>query len=128
MQKINEITGKHKEASFLGVVQGIQQISEFKRSDGTNGKVRRLRLRDETGQITVVFWNEKVDQLGGVKKGDYLQLLNARVKKQLDGRIELHADNRTRIDTCIEAPPYLAQPSAFSTQIVKVQEAKAEHA
>jgi len=124
MQKIKKITEKHKEASVLGVVQSVHPVSEFKRSDGTGGKVRRLRLRDETGQITVVFWNEKVDQLGGVKKGDYLQLLNTRVKEQLDGRIELHADNRTQIDTVTEAPPYLEQLPAFPTQIVKVQELK----
>ncbi len=124
MQKIKEITGKHKEANVLGVVQSVHPISEFTRSGGTGGKVRRLRLRDETRQITVVFWNEKVDQLGGVKKGDYLQLLNARVKEQLDGRIELHADNRTQIDTIIESPPSIEPAPTLPPRITKVQELK----
>ena len=124
MQKIREITAKYKEASVLGVVQSVHQISEFKRPDGTGGKVRRLQLRDETGHITVVFWNEKVDQLGEVKKGDYLQLLNTKVKVQLNGRIELHAGNRAQIETLVEVPPYLESPPALPTQITKVQELK----
>ena len=121
-QKIKEITGKHKEAIVLGAVQSVHPVSEFKRSDGTCGKVRRLQLRDETGQITVVFWNEKVDQLGEVKKGDYLQLLNTRVKEQLGGRIELHAEKRTQIETLTEVPPHLKPPLDLPTQTTKVQE------
>ncbi|NIQ06237.1 MAG: hypothetical protein GWO20_11105, partial [Candidatus Korarchaeota archaeon] len=124
MQKIKEITGKHKEARVLGVVQSVRPVSEFKRSDGTDGKVRRLQLRDETGQITVVFWNEKVDQLGNVKKGDYLQLMNARVKEQLNGRIELHAGKRAQIETLTEPPPDLELSPALSTPITKIQELK----
>ena len=125
MQKIKEITTKYKEVSVLGVVQSVHPISEFKRSDGTSGKVRRLQLRDETGQITVVFWNEKVDQLGEVKKGDYLQLLNTKVKEQPYGRIELHAENRAQIETLIEVPPYFEPPSALPTHTAKVKELNA---
>jgi len=124
IQKIKEITGKHKEANVLGIVQSVHPISDFKRSDGTDGRVRRLQLRDETGQITVVFWNDKVDQLGEVKKDDCLQLLNLRVKEQLDGRIELHAENRAQIQTLTKAPPYLELPLALPTQIRKVGELK----
>jgi replication factor A1 len=122
MQKIAEITGKHKEASVLGIVQSVDPMSEFERSDGTGGKVRRLHLRDETGQITVVFWNEKVDQLGEAKKDDYLQILNATVKEQLDGRIELHAGERAQIEALAEAPPSLKHD--FSAQLTKIQELK----
>jgi len=125
VQKVEEITGKQKEVSVLGFVQSIQPASEFKRKDGTGGKVRRLMLKDETGHIAAVFWNEKVDQLGEVKNGDYLQLLNAKVKEELDGRIELHTKNRTQIEILQEAPPYFQQPSAAPTQIKKIQELKA---
>jgi len=124
VKKIKEITRKNKEASVLGVVQSVRPVSEFKRSDGTGGKVRRLQLTDETGQITVVFWNKKVDQLGEVKKDDYLQLLNTRVKEQLDGRIELHVENRAQIETLTEVPPHLEQTPALPRQITKVQELK----
>jgi len=123
IQKIKEITGEHRKASVVGVVQTVQPLSEFKRSDGTSGKVRRLLLRDETGQITVVFWNAKVDQLGEVKKGECLQLLNARVKEKLDGQIELHAENRVQIKTLAEAP-FSIQLPPYEDVTVKIAEVK----
>jgi len=123
IQKIEEITGEHRKASVVGVVQSVQSVSEFKRSDGTSGKVRRLLLRDETGQITVVFWNANVDQLGEVKKGDCLQLLNARVKEKLDGQIELHAENRAQIKTLAEAP-FSIQLPPYEEVTMKIAEVK----
>lgn len=112
IQKIGEITRKHKKASVLGMVQNVYSASEFKRGDGTWGKVMRLDLRDDAGQITVVLWNEKVDELGSVKRGDHLQIINARVKERLDGRLELHVERATYIASPAEAPSTL--PTRFT--------------
>jgi len=96
--KIGSLTQKSKKASVLGVVYNVYPVSEFKRKDGSTGKVRRLRIRDETGEISLVFWNEKVDELGEVKLGDQLRIMNVRVKEQPDGRIELHVENTTQME------------------------------
>lgn len=98
IDKIGNLTQKSKKTSVLGAVYDVYPVSEFKRKDGSTGKVRRLRLRDETGEVFLVFWNEKVDELGEVKKEDKLRILNARVKTQSDGRIELHVENATQIE------------------------------
>jgi len=120
IQKIGKITGKHKKASVLGVVQNVYPASEFKRRDGTRGKVMRLDLRDDTGQITAVLWNEKVDELGDVKKGDHLQIMNSKVKERLDGRLELHVEKATYIKSPEEAglPPYREE----NTKIAEIKE------
>lgn len=102
MEKISAITGKHKKANVLGIVQRVRPVSEFERANGTCGKVRRLQLRDETGQITVVFWNQKVDDLGDVETGDCLQIMNARVKELAGGLVELHVENATQIEKVAE--------------------------
>lgn len=104
IEKIGEITGKRKKANVLGVVEHLYPTSEFKRKDGTLGKVMRLRLKDETGEITAVFWNEKVGELGEVKEGDYMQIMNARVKERLDGQLELHVEKATQIETLTKPP------------------------
>ena len=105
MEKISAITGKHKRTNVLGAVQRVYPLSEFKRSNGTYGKVRRLQLRDETGQITVVFWNQRVDDLGDVETGDHLRIMNARVKELAGGLVELHVEKATQIEKVTEKPP-----------------------
>ncbi len=112
IQKIGEIKRKHKRASVLGVVQNVYPASEFERRDGTRGKVMRLDLRDDTGQITAVLWNEKVDELGDMKRGNHLQIMNGRVKERLDDRLELHVERATYIESSAETPSPL--PTRFT--------------
>jgi len=98
IDKIGNLTQKSKRASVRGEVYDVYPLSEFKRIDGSAGRVRRLRLRDETGEISLAFWNEKVEELSEVRVGDQLRIMNARVKTQSDGRIELHVENATQIE------------------------------
>ena len=109
MDKIGQLKPERKKANVLGWVIQVFPASEFTRKDGTSGKVRRLRIRDETGVVTAVFWNEKVNDLGAVSEGNQLRLLNARIKTQLSGGIELHVDSpsyieKTAAQTNPEAP------------------------
>lgn len=110
MEKISAITGKRKKTNISGKVQRVYPVSEFKRANGTYGKVRRLQLQDETGQITVVFWNQRVDDLGDVETGDYLRIMNARVKELTGDLVELHVEKATQIEKVTEKaeklPPY----------------------
>ena len=109
MKKISAITGKRKKTNVLGIVQRVYPVSEFKRANGTDGKVRRLQLRDETGQITVVFWNQRVDELGSVETADNLRIMNARVKELAGGIMELHVEKATQIEKTTEKLPSFEQ-------------------
>jgi replication factor A1 len=97
MDKIGTLKPEKRRANVLGWVTQAFPASEFTRKDGTSGKVRRLRLKDETGETTIVFWNEKVDELGTVNESDKLSIIGARIKTQLDGRIEIHVESATQI-------------------------------
>lgn len=99
--KIGAITSafKNKRVNIIGEVREIFQESTFERKDKTIGKVVRFILADETGEIPVVVWNEKVDEIREtLKKGFKLQVVNAKAKKALNGKMEIHADNETYID------------------------------
>jgi len=98
LQKIGEITRKTETVNVLGIVHRVYPVSTFERNDGTRGKVMRLRLRDETGQITAVLWNKKIDELGEVKIGDCLRIMDARVKEDASGQIEIHTKDTTQIE------------------------------
>jgi len=117
IDKIGNLTQKSQKASVLGAVHDVYSASEFKRKDGSTGKVRRLRLRDDTGEVSLVFWNEKADELGDVKKDDQLRIMNARVKTQPDGRMELHVENATQIEKLVGQAP--SQPLIVPTETTR---------
>lgn len=121
IRKIGEITGKNRRVNVLGVVQRIFPESLFKRKDGSEGKTRRLWLRDTTGQIRVVFWNREVEEISNLRKGDYLRIMNAKVKSQSDRQLELHVEETSNVEVMTEEIPGLTLPSAG---LMKVKDAK----
>jgi replication factor A1 len=123
IDKIGNLTQKSKRASVLGLVNDVYPASEFNRKDGTTGKVRRLKLRDETGEISLVFWNEKVNELGEVKNDDQLRIINARIKTQPDDKIELHIENSTQIEKSVgQTLPLSNTPSETKHKIADLKE------
>jgi hypothetical protein len=88
--------------------------------------VRRLQLEDETGRITAVFWNRKVDELRDVKREDCLQIMDARVKEGLNGRVEIHVESRTQIKILAEKPPQLRRIPTSSGHLTRIAEIKEE--
>jgi len=100
--KIGEITQSHKNkrANITGTVKKLFPISTFTRRDSTSGKVMRFIFADETGEIPVVVWNEKVDELEEtLRKGAKLQLVNAKVKKTISTGLEIHVNSQTYVET-----------------------------
>jgi replication factor A1 len=98
--KIGEITPayKNKKMNITGTVKELSSVSNFKRQDTSSGKVMRFVLVDETGEISVVAWNEKVDELEKMlKKGVGLQMVNAKVKKAMSHGLEIHVDRETYV-------------------------------
>jgi len=99
--KIGEITQSHKNkrANITGTVKKLFPISTFTRRDSTSGKVMRSIFVDETGEIPVVVWNEKVDELEEtLRKGVKLQLVNAKVKKTISTGLEVHVNFQTYVE------------------------------
>jgi replication factor A1 len=108
--KIGEITPafKNKKVNLVGKVKELFAASTFKRQDSSLGKRMRFILADETGEIPVVVWNEKVDEFEKtLKKGAGLQIVNARVKKALSEGLEIHVDNGTYFGPLMLAEEFL---------------------
>ena len=88
--KIGEISEKDKIVNVFGAVRKIYPISPFKRGNGSKGKLRRLVLMDESGDITLLLWNKKVDEMLKIDCKKYLLVLGAKVRKSLNSCLELH--------------------------------------
>ena len=67
LTKIGSIRPEMGNVTFTGRVITVSEIREFKRSDGTPGKVANLTLADETGTVRVALWDETTEL---IKSGD----------------------------------------------------------
>jgi ssDNA-binding replication factor A large subunit len=97
--KISEIAEPRKTVHLAGTVTRVFPASTFTRSDTSTGTVLRLTLFDGTGEIPVVAWNEKAEELGKtIKVNAGLQLMNGRVKEASNGGFEVHVNSYTYIE------------------------------
>lgn len=103
-KKIKQITKPETRVNTFGRVVKISPINTFTREGGVSGKVRRIEIRDQTGGITVVLWNNKVDELGDLEIGKYLEIFGAKVRKDLNGRLELHVDGSVDVTVLSNLP------------------------
>ena len=96
--KISEITQDSNNVHLVGMVKEVFPVSTFTRSDMSTGRVMRLTLEDETGEISVVIWNGKVEELKkNLKINANLRLVNAKVKENGIG-LEVHVDSYTYVE------------------------------
>jgi len=108
--KIGQLTQTHKnkKVNVIGVVKELFSASTFKRKDSSSGKVMRFTLADETGEIPVVAWDEKAENLDKMlKKSMKLQVVNATVKKATSGTMELHVNTGTYVEMFEPAEEFL---------------------
>jgi len=99
--KIGEVSQilKNKKVNVRGTVKQLFPASTFERRDSSYGKVMRFIFADETGEIPVVVWNKKVDELEEtLRKGVKLQLVNARAKKTISKGLEIHVNSQTYVE------------------------------
>ena len=97
--KIATLEAAHKRTIVEGVVQAVSPVSAFSRHDGTEGKVAKAGIEDDTGRIQVVFWNEKAESAAGLREGEAVLLVNARVRRsRRDATLELHVEDSASVE------------------------------
>jgi replication factor A1 len=101
---IGEISGREGTVNVIGSVGAIHPATTFKRGDGSEGKVRRLELRDNSGVTTVVLWNKKVAELAEIERGSRLKVFRAKVRESYDGYLELHVDSSADVEISVGKP------------------------
>jgi len=97
--KIKEIDESQLILHLSGRVKEVSPVSTFTRQDQTSGKVGRFVLSDETGDVAVVVWNEKAEELEKTLKRDAkVRLVNGKVKAASAGGFEVHVDAGTYVE------------------------------
>jgi ssDNA-binding replication factor A large subunit len=106
------------QVNAIGVVQTDPRHYNFAKAERL-GSVLRALIADESGSIPLVAWNERAEELRDVKSGAIVQALNARVRLDRNGGLELHVENRSQVQILAAPPPYLKPPM---TKISKIGE------
>jgi replication factor A1 len=96
LQVKNVLTGM-RNVELVGKVKNIFNINEFKRSDGTSGKVGSFIVADETGTMRIVCWGSQADNLAKMKPGDVIKTQSGYVRENNTKQKEVHIGDRGSI-------------------------------
>jgi replication factor A1 len=68
--------------SLTAVVEGVGEIREFSRKDGTTGRVANLSIADDSGRCRFTLWDRDVELINKMKitKGTRIKIVNGYVK------------------------------------------------
>lgn len=99
-------------ADIGGVIRSVDPIRTFDRDDGSEGKVRNVRLQDESGDIRVALWGEQAEI--DIGPGDTAVFADVRIKDGWQDDLEASAGWRSTVtitDQPIESTPRAAAGS-----------------
>ena len=98
-QRISSVHAGLNDSTITGQVISVSDVHEFQRSDGTQGRVLRMRVGDASGQITGVFWDSLADTVAreALTPGSRVRLLHGYTKFGRAGEVEFHLGSRANI-------------------------------
>ncbi|MHA1722703.1 MAG: OB-fold nucleic acid binding domain-containing protein [Candidatus Baldrarchaeia archaeon] len=94
--KIGELDVNMYNIILRGVVKKMGNLTSFERK-GKRGKILSLILGDETGEVRVVFWNDKAEEAVSLKEKDIIELVGVYTKSGKVENLEVHVDSGSEI-------------------------------
>jgi replication factor A1 len=89
----------------VDIAGGVIELDEkrtFDRDDGSQGQVRNIRVKDDTGDIRVALWGDKADT--DVDLGQYVVLTDVQVKDGWQEALECSANWRSTVSVLDDRP------------------------
>lgn len=74
-QKIARLSEHSTFVHFFGKVLGNGEVRRFTRDDGSPGAVSRIEVGDDTGEVSLVFWDEHVSVVDDVSVGEVVEVV-----------------------------------------------------
>src|SRR5437660_9185100 len=105
-QRISSVQAGLSDATISGEILSISQLREFQRSDGSVGKLVRVKLKDGSGQITCVLWDSTAEivEKEQLATGSKLRLAHGYTRLGLAGEVEFHLGSRSTIEILSRTP------------------------
>jgi len=118
--KVGEVEVGMPSLEIAAVVRRKLQPVEFKRADGSQGRVISLILADETGTIRASFWDSAVELVQKVQSGDVILLKNAYSRTGLSGAAEIHVGGAGAVEVN-PAGVKVSEPGPTRVKIMEVE-------
>ena len=120
------------EFTLTGKITKIKDTRSFNRKNGSNGEVVNIELSDETGNCTLVLWNNDVQLIKNkkMKKGSNIKIINGYVKNGYTG-LEINVGKYSLIeilnenDITIKKTNNLENEDIFEGKITNIQPTRA---
>lgn len=96
-QRISSVHAGLNNSTITGQVITVGDIREFQRSDGTSGKLVKMRVGDASGEIVAVFWDDMASSVvrETLTPGSQVRLLHGYTKQGMGGEVEFHLGSRS---------------------------------
>ncbi|MDK2789975.1 MAG: hypothetical protein PWP15_482 [Methanothermococcus sp.] len=94
---IKDIEEGQRNVEVTGKIIRTSEIRKFRRKDGSEGKMASIVIADNTGSIRLTLWNDKIDLIAGLKKGDVVKIENA-FSRTWNNRLELNSGSDLKIE------------------------------
>jgi replication factor A1 len=97
--QIQDLISGLNDVTVAGRVEAVYTPKTFKRRDWTEGKIASLVVSDESGNLRVVLWDDKVELVEGgkIQREQTVRISHGYVREGLDGKPELHLGQRGNI-------------------------------
>ncbi len=96
--KLEELEASMPTVDLAARVRRKLPLHEFKRDDGTPGKVTSVILMDETGTARASFWDGAAELAQKLEPNDIVLLRNAYTRAGLAGKPDVHVGKVTRVE------------------------------
>ncbi len=101
-------------ADIAGGVIETDPKRTFDRDDGSEGQVRNVRVKDETGDIRVALWGEKADR--DIDLADYVAFTDVEIEEGWQDDLEASAGWQSTVNVMDDAPEDAADGGAMAAQ------------
>ncbi|MBA7597510.1 hypothetical protein ES703_04513 [subsurface metagenome] len=98
MLKLEELEASMPTVNLAARVRRKLPLQEFKRDDGTPGRVTSVILMDETGTARASFWDGAAELAQKLEPNDIVLLRNAYTRTGLSGKPEVHVGKVARVE------------------------------
>ena len=96
--KVGEVEAEMRPIDLTAAVKRKFPMREFKRGDGSTGKVASVILADDTGTLRASFWDAQAPLVDKMQVGDVLSLRNTYARSGLGGRPEIQVDKTAMVE------------------------------
>ena len=110
--RIRDMVSGLSDVTVTGKVTAVSTLQEFKRKDGSPGKVLRFVLADLTSEVNCVAWDGQAERLANQQlEGRTVSVSHGYTREGLGGSVELFIGDRGQVEFIQEVYELGGQPT-----------------